>query len=252
MQFRPARWPLAAAAVLAACNSGPSNDIDTLSLDVAAAAGETAAQNVEMMRGPGGPHGFGVRFDPASFDCEPRTREGLTVTLTCSYADAAGARQSAYDANTTATVTIALAIKGSFDRGPMTGKVDRTSSLVVTGLAGAETKMTWNGTDAGTMSHSHGADDNGKARSYQMSYTGTTINVVIPVPRTETSWPLSGTTTQQATIKFTGGKKDGQTETRTVTTSYNGTQFITVTVNGETFTVDLAKRGRAERGRGKP
>ena len=240
---------LGVTAVAAGCNSGPSS-ADPLTADLAAAAGETAGQNVEMMRGPGGLRGFGFRFDPASFDCQPKTREGLTATLSCTYQDAAGSAQTTYDAATTASVTIVAVVKGNFDRGRMAGSVDRTSTLTVNGLAGAETSMTWNGTDAGTMTHSHAKDDRGEARSYEMTFTGTTTNVVIPVPRTEASWPRSGTISQQATIKFTGGSKGGTTEIKNIMTTFDGTQFATVTVNGETFTVDLAKRGgRAEHGR---
>lgn len=250
MRFGYSKWSLVVPAALAACSVGPSDD-SNVNLDVAAAAAETAAQNVEVMHGPGGIHGFGLRFEGGRFDCEPKTREGLTVTMSCTYKDAAGNTQTAYDAVTTASVAVHVDVKGTFDRGHMSGTVDRKSDLTVTGLAGAETKMTWNGSESGTMTHSHQAEGQ-ETRRYDMTFTGTTSNVVIPVPRTETSWPLSGTTTHQTTIKFTGGEKGGTTEQRNVTVTFNGTQFATVTVNGETFEVDLAKRGRPDRGHHKP
>ncbi len=134
----------------------------------------------------------------------------------------------------------------------MSGTVDRQSDLAVTGLAGAETRMTWNGTGSGSMTHAHRSDGSEPARQYEMAFTAVTSGVVIPVPRTPTSWPLSGSTTHQATIKFTGGEKDGATEQRNVTVAFDGTQYATVTVNGETFTVDLANRGRPGHGHRRP
>ena len=244
-------WSLLAVGTLAACSVGPSAG-DNVNLDLAAAAAENAAQNIEVMRGPGGIHGFGLRFDPSSFDCESRSHEGLTVTMTCTYKDAAGNTQAAYDALTTASAAVHASVSGSFDRGHMSGSVDRQSDLSVTGLAGVETRMTWNGAETGTMTHGHPASGDEEARQYQMTFTATTTNVVIPVPRTPTSWPLSGSTTSQVTITFTGGDKDGTTEQRNVTVTFDGTQYASVTVNGETFTVDLAKRGRPERGHRKP
>jgi hypothetical protein len=71
--------------------------------------------------------------------------------------------------------------------------------------------------------------------------------VVIPVPKTETSWPKSGTITRNVTVTFTGGEKGGTTEQRTATITFDGTQFATVTVNGDTFKFDLAGRGHPDR-----
>jgi hypothetical protein len=78
---------------------------------------------------------------------------------------------------------------------------------------------------------------------FSMNSAETISNVVIPVPRTESSWPLSGTITRHVTVAFTGGPRDGTTEERNVTITFNGTQVATVTVNGESFEFDLATRG---------
>ena len=61
------------------------------------------------------------------------------------------------------------------------------------------------------------------------------------MPR-EGTWPLSGTITREMMAEIS---RDGETRTveRTVMIEFNGTQFVTVTVDGETFTMDLATQG---------
>ena len=236
-----------AAAVLAAgCNTDAVTGDSLINQDVAMVSAESAAQNIEAMRGPGGMHGFGFSALRGKFECNGGDRFGLTVTRTCIYKDAAGNAQAAFDELTTASVAVHLEVKGGFGREGMTGAIDRKSDLLVTGLAGAETKMTWNGSGSGTSSRVKTPD--GATVQYDMTETEATKDVVIPVPRTDTSWPLSGVITRKVTVKFTGGDKDGTTETRDVTITFDGTQFATVVVNGETFQFDLTKRGRPGKG----
>lgn len=121
--------------------------------------------------------------------------------------------------------------------------MDRVTDLTVSGLAGAETSMTWNGTGSGSFSRVLSRED-GETREYAMTHAGVIKDVVIPVPRAPNGWPVSGTITRTMTVTFTGGPRDGQTVERTVTITFNGTRFPTLTVNGETFEIDLMARGR--------
>jgi hypothetical protein len=232
-------------ALLTACSTdstGPGAEA-LLNTDVAAVSADAAATDVELMRGPGGgPFGLGLLARQGSFECGTEGRPQLTVTRTCTYKDAAGATQSAYSALTTASVIMHAEVKGDVTREKWSATVNRVRDLTVTGLAGSETEMTWNGTGTGTSSRVRLAAD-GSTRSYTIAAKGTIANVVIPVPRTETSWPKSGTITKQVTVK----KADGTTVDRTVTIVFNGTQFAKVTVNGETFDFDLSQRGRPKR-----
>lgn len=232
--------------LVAACSSstGPGSPDLLLDQAVASMAGEGAAQHVEMMRGPGGPHGFGFQADPSRFECTDGARDGLTVTRTCTFKDSQGNSQTAYDPQTTASVSQHIEVNGTLDRGHMSGTVHRVSDLTVAGLAGTETSMTWNGTSSETSTRVHEAEDG--QRQMDMSSNETITDVVIPVPRTDTSWPRSGTITRNVTVTFTGGPKAGTTEQRTVTITFDGTQFATVTVNGDTFTFDLAGRGKPD------
>ncbi len=240
-----------ALATLAACASTEPNSAANadVTLDVAVVATELGAQDVEAMHGPGGFFGFGLDGNAGQFNCNPAGRDGLTIVRTCTFEDADGLAQTEYDSNTTATVTVHTVIAGAIDRGDWSATMDRTSDLVVSGLAGANTTMTWNGSSSGASSQVR-QSDSGETRQYDMSFTGTITNVVIPVPRTETSWPLSGIIAREVTVTFIGGPRDGTTVTRSTTLEFNGTQYVTLTVNGETFQVDLARRSCQRDGRG--
>jgi len=236
-----------AALVLAACSSTENTAEDAmLTADVAAVAAEAAAQDVEVMHGPGGLVGFGLRADFRLFGCDGGSRHGLTVVRTCVFRDAGGNEQDGYDEQTTASIAVHTEISGEFSRDSHSASISRTTDLVVTGLEGSETTRTWNGTGSGSASRVRESGD-GEVRQYEMTFSGEIDDVVLPVPRTDTGWPLSGTITRTVTITFTGGPKDGQTVTRTVTVEFNGTSTVTVIVNGESFEFDLRTRGRPHR-----
>lgn len=232
-----------ALALLAACSSSDPNSVAApdVTMDVATVATELGAQDVEMMHGPGGAFGFGWRADLGRFNCESADWGGLTVVRTCTYKDADGVVQEAYDTSTTESVAVHTEISGAIDRGRWSATFARTSDLVVSGLAGANTTKIWNGAGAGSSTKVR-TSDSAETREYHMTYSGTITNVVIPVPRTATSWPLSGTIAREVTVTFVGGPHDGETVTRSTSLEFNGTQYATLTVNGETFQVDLARR----------
>ena len=79
-------------------------------------------------------------------------------------------------------------------------------------------------------------------RSYEMSGTSTIQDLVHGVPREDNPWPLSGTITRQITVEIVNGPDGDRSVERTATVTFNGTQFVTMTVNGESFEVDLSAR----------
>lgn len=81
-----------------------------------------------------------------------------------------------------------------------------------------------------------------------LAHSMTISSVVVPMPRTATSWPLSGSITQTMTAAITGGPQDGETRTRTVTITFDGTQYASVNDGTTTTTIDLANHGRPPRG----
>lgn len=232
----------AVAAGLVACGDGTGPaDLTTLEANLALVAAEESAQDIELMRGPGGPFGLGLRADPGLFECNSFEGLNRTVVRTCAFFDADGNPQAAYDPEITASATVHFEMTGEIVRDWMSATMERVRDLTVTGLAGAETSMTWNGTgSAATTRVRTGLE--GEQVQLDMASEETITDVVIPVPRAEDGWPLSGTITKHVVVTITGGARDGTTRERDVTVTFDGTQFATVTVNGETFTVDLALR----------
>ncbi len=243
-------------AILAACNgekltTTTGSDTPMLNADMAKVSADATSEDVEMMGGPVGALGFGFatpEFAPtAAWGCEGRTRDGLTVTRTCVFRDAAGQVQAQYSPSTTASVEIEVHVTGTVSRNAWEATVDRERHLVVSGLSGTETTRTWNGTGSGTVSRSKHTDG-GSTRTYDITYTTTITNVVVPVPRSENGWPISGTITRHAVIHITGGPRDGETVERNITVTFNGTNSVTLTVNGEAYTLDLKTRTVAKAG----
>lgn len=246
----------AAAIAAASCsNDAPApTDASSVNADVATFTAEAVGQDIEFMHGPGGFLGFGFRGGPGGFECTSFTGDIVSVERTCTFYDGLGAVQSAYDSLTTASATIHVSVTGAIDRGDWgSASFSRTRDLTVSGLEGEETSRTWNGSGSSTMTGFHTSRD-GDSVQMDLASTGSITDLVLPYPKTSASWPLSGTIAFSVTVTFTGGPHDGETVTRDVTVTFDGTQYATVTVNGETFTVDLAQRrctGGGDRG-GRP
>ncbi|MEZ4455518.1 MAG: hypothetical protein R2882_03055 [Gemmatimonadales bacterium] len=238
--------------VLAACSTDPAASSD-VTLAVAAVAGEGAAHDVEVMHGPGGHFGIGLWPEVRHLRCDVPQHHGIAVVRTCIYKDASGAVQTAYDSLTTESVAVHTEISDSVVRDQLSGFMNRTTDVLVTGLAGTETTRTWNGTSSGSSQRIRMTDSSGTVQ-FDMTESSSIENVVIPVPKTDSSWPLSGKITKHVVATFTGGARDGETVDRTAVIEFNGTQYATVTVDGETFDFDLARRGRPDRhgGHGRP
>lgn len=241
-----------AVVALAACGGdgvGPSAAPALFDRDVALYAADGAGQDVEVMRGPGGRFGMGLPAGPGEFECGTFDRRGATVERTCEFFDANGDPQAEYDADATATVVVHAEIAGTMNRGTWGGTMNRVSDVTVSGLAGAETSIVWNGTGSGTMSRLRQTRDGGEMQ-LDMSGTHVVTDLEIPVPRTEDGWPLGGSITSTVTVTITGGER-GTTHERDVTITFDGSQFATVTVGDETFTIDLANREHHGPGRGR-
>lgn len=236
----------------AGCNLG--NDVDTedpLNFDAAVVAAEGAVEDLEMMHGPGlGLRGvvfpglLGNRPDcPMTEDifmCDPIEREGITYTRIITYRDAAGNTQSAYDESTTASIEYQISVQGDKSREGWSATIMRDRNLVVTGLLDGTGQVMWNGSGSGDVARSRHFDD-GAERSYNITSTSDVSDVVIAYPREDDSWPLSGTITRALTMTRVS---DGDSETgqRDVSLEFNGTSEVPITVDGETFTVDLSQR----------
>lgn len=236
----------------AACSSEPAGleltpvaDL-AISRDIATQSADAVGEDVELMGGPVGQFGFGFAAgasaeDDAPFRCGTHTRATLRIVRTCTFKDAAGATQTGYDPVTTASAAIHAEVTGQIIRDNWSAEVERVRNLTVTGLAGAETSRTWNGTGTSRSTRSRHSEDR-ETRTFDASCSSTQTNVVVNLPRTENRWPASGTITRSCTITITGGPNDGKTVTRNVTITFNGTQLVPIQVNGKTFVLDLKTR----------
>lgn len=254
---------LFAATLLAAC-AGTSDttapDVDGVSAsvvtaDVASVAADAAMEDMQSFRVNLGGVGLAFltnfdrweRWDPCPyvaasqrFECPTRTRNGFTSTRSYAYADAAGAAQSAYSATTTAAVNYRYTLDGSITRRRFTSTVSRARDITFSGLLG--TALTINGTGSRETSRSRFSADStsGQQRSYELAASMRVTNVVLPAFRVPDAWPASGTVARDFTVVRTRADGTTQTVTRNTVVTFNGTQFVPLTVNGTAFTLDLA------------
>ncbi|MFN8548096.1 MAG: hypothetical protein U0527_09060 [Candidatus Eisenbacteria bacterium] len=209
------------------------------------------------------------------FVCAASTDDhGGTHTRSYAFLDANGVSQSAYDVSSTAS----MSLRHSFDATPTVngnaGVIHHEDDFTATGLAGAETTRLWNGTmlehsegvpphgpggPGGPNGHGHGGPPDSTGAPPDSDHvppdfsdlvfdSNTTIaNVVMPEPLSSTSWPKSGTIT---TVTHIEGGPNG-TEDRTVTLTFNGTQYASLFDGTNTIEVDLA-RGPGGHGPGGP
>ena len=174
--------------------------------------------------------------------CAPVVRNGLTITRSIAFYNAAGQPQPRRD-TTTASSNVQVGVKGTTNTDHGTRTVDRSSSLTVSGLGRAATTHTLNGTESGKSTGEFTTKE-GSATATE-TFTSATTNVVVPVPHAPGSWPLSGTTTRTTTLTLTRG-----TATRSTTVSeqvtFTGTSVVNVTITRDgvtrTCTRDLATR----------
>ncbi|HET9066089.1 MAG TPA: hypothetical protein VFN22_09765 [Gemmatimonadales bacterium] len=253
---------IATIGLASACgDSSPTGTGDTaaatFNADVMAAAADAFAEDVDVMAGMSGTTGWlgassalndgppdgpgnvnGCGFGGGRWACPPNPANGLTLTRSIAFFDAAGGVQEAYDPATTATIDVVATLEGDGARGPWTASIFRTRHLTWTGLEGTETVRTVNGNGSEEISRERQAD-NAPARSYAIVGEFTVQDVVMPVRAPGIiPWPLSGTITRTWTVT----RDDQASVTRTVVITFDGTSTPTATVNGEPFEIDLAAR----------
>jgi hypothetical protein len=248
---------------MAACDgsSGPDSLIDEsqLNYDVAVVAADAVIQNLDFMNAATSSGIVGLIFPTptngghfnclqvdAIGGCQRAFHDGFTFSREVTFFDADSVEQAAFDRLLTAYMHIIVDVTGERDRANWSGSIERHRDMWVTGLEGEETERSWNGTGDFSVVRSRHSDTL-PTRTYDMTGSSTIDDVVVPHPRTEDSWPLSGTITREVHVAVL---KDGEVVRevdRTVVVVFDGTQYALMTVNGETFTIDLAER-RIHRG----
>lgn len=219
---------------LAACDTPGEPELladGVLNEDVAMVAADAALGDLAAMA-LGGAGTGGV---PALSTAPP------SRTRTVEFYDADGNLMDAFDALLTDRVHVVVEVSGEVSRDNWSGVVERQRDLTVSGLAGEETVRTWNGTSSGYVTRSRHSDEHGD-RTREMSERGTIESVVVAVDRSAQPWPLSGTITRHVKVKLTGPAGELERE-REVVIVFNGTRYPEMTVNGESFELDLGATG---------
>lgn len=257
----------ASAWLIAGCDSAGEPEVPgDINFDAAVVAADGTLEDLRMMHGPG--LGLpGIVFPPlpsetdcaahdGRFQCHPRELDGLTFTRTVTYLDidgnpiVDGEGNPLYDESLTDGIHYEISVVGDISREWWNASIDRQRSLTVRGLLNDNDDsadnddgvVIWTGSGTGDVERSRHTDG-GEVRVYHMISSSAINDVVVPYPRTENGWPLSGTIERSITV--TRSLADGGTETvqREVTVTFTGDQYATVTVGDDTFTLDLSERG---------
>lgn len=239
-QFLRAAGVLTAVAVLAACDEDSTAPLDvlpeTLNDDVALVVADAVQEDLAVMASmtPVVRGGLPVAGNTVEVEF---TRSRVTT-----FYDADGNEQDGYDALTTASINTILELSGTRTRDNMEAALDRSRDMTVTGLEGEETERTFNGEGSEDRTRVQ-LEDGETIRSYEFSGTFVIEDVVRALPRDENPWPISGTATRNVTVEVSTPNGD-RTVTREVIVTFNGTQYVTISVNGEEYEFDLASRDR--------
>jgi hypothetical protein len=180
---------------------------------------ELAPAGVSMSFVASGPPSFtsgpgnGCTLNPADgrFDCPPQVNaNGVTVIRSLAFFDASGTQMNHFD-STTASMN-----------------VQSTENGVIAGAAGADTV---NGSR------------NLTATGLLVSFNATFSNVVVALPRSSNPYPVSGSISRVVTgsgVVTKGDSTKTVTISRTVGITFNGTEFVPMTVGSQSYTLDLA------------
>ena len=234
------------ALLFTACSDGgtePTSQFDQqVNLDVANYVTDMTADDMTMLALSSGiflgapeaspPHGFG----------------DLTLSRQVTFygVDENGndVEQDYFDRLLTAKIHFVFDMTGAYARATEDGTIDvtveRHRDMTLSGLLGEETERTWNGTGSSAKNRARHSDTSGD-RQYDMSSSTIVESVVVPVPRTWDGWPLSGTITREVHVTLVDEQGETTLRDRLVVITFNGTQYVTMTVNGEEFEIDLAQ-----------
>jgi len=223
-------------AALAACGestSSPDFDSDLLDIDVALVVADGVLSDLAFAA---------VMFDPPPPPPGRRGGHGQGEhSGTVTFLDANGNEQESMDDLTTATIIHSGTMTREASRDGWTASIEGTREQTITGLLGEETSRTLNGTGTEHVLRSRHSDEDG-TRSYEMNSTMTWTDVVHGVPLSENPYPLSGSINRSMTIVVVNGPNGDETRSRTGVVTFDGTQFATLILDGESHEIDLSTR----------
>jgi len=239
-------------AALGACQdtTGPTAVDDALLPELAAVAADAVVEGVSLMSQP---FGFGPAGLPQAGPGTPGSGApgqpgghhgigaGLSGTRAVAFFDGAEIEQEAYDPLTTASIQVLMEIEGEVERPGWSASVARTREMTVTGLEGEEATRTFNGSGDETVSRVRTGGD-GSVGTFDLVGSFTKTDVVVPVPGSESPWPLSGSIHRTMSVTVTGGPNGDFSRTVDVTITFDGDATAAAVIDGEAFEIDLSAR----------
>ena len=258
---------LTVAALFTACGDGSTSPTDAgvsasvssaVTLDVATVAGDAATEDVETFKVNRGAFGLATidferfgRWESCPYDstatrfvCAERTRGPFKSSRSYAYLDATGNGQRAYSSTATASANFKWAVAGTITREKWSGSMSRNRDITISGMLGANTTVTVNGTGAAERQRTtflrDSAGPNGLTREYNLESSLAIANVITPAIRLPDAWPVSGSITRSYKVTRTDATNGTTVVTRNSVVTFNGTQFADLVVNGKGFTLDLA------------
>jgi hypothetical protein len=189
----------------------------------------------------GTPNGCTLNAITGRFDCTPFVNaNGLTVTRSIAFFDANGVMMNHFD-STTASMNVQATDVGVVARDQGADTVSRTRNLTASGLLGHNTTRQWDGSATGTGSGYY--SDSAATRTYNVNNSSTFAAIIVDLPRSANPWPASGSIARQVNGSGTvtkNGVTKSVTISRSVTITFNGTEFVPMTVGSVNYTLDLA------------
>jgi hypothetical protein len=177
--------------------------------------------------------------------CAPETNDGLTITRSVAYTDAAGNTQQAFDSTTTNTINSQVQVSGTREgRNGNTSAVEHSSDRTVSGLAEGSGQRKVDGTSAGRETTT-GSDSTGTFEAVRV--IGDTIQgVVVPVSTNGESYPTAGTIirSMQARITYQGQSATASSRREVITFDGSNTARVVITTDGQSQNCTLALPGR--------
>jgi hypothetical protein len=229
----------------ACSDSGPLDiDDEQINADVALMVADATGDDIALMTDEADDTmrpGFGGQDCPRQgfrFRCGPRGFFDLQLSREVTFFDEFDVEQGAFDPIATDKIHVVFDMTGSRNLTEATMEVVRHRDFWVTGLKDEESQRTWDGEGSSDVSRIRFLEGAAQ-RSYDMSSTTTVTAVVVPVPR---DWPLSGTIERTMTVEIVDELGNSRTVTRSTTVTFNGTQFATLEVGDDEFSIDLGDR----------
>ena len=195
----------------------------------------------ELLAGYAPANGCTLNASTGRFDCPPVTNNGLTLTRSFAFYNAAGVLMPRFNDTTTASVNVTTTETGVRPTASGADTISGGRNLTVSGLAGHNTTRTWNGT--GNRAVGGYYTDSAASRTYDNTEATMFTNIVVTLPRASNPYPTSGSIARQVNSVGTvtkGTKSRTLTTSRTITVTFNGTEFVPMTVGSTSYTLDLA------------